>query len=1004
MIEELFTIDDIKEAYNKLKRYYYYDGENYVVRRKIAEFEYDNNELENKLKKLKSYLNDYDNKQNNNIEKIFGEISYYVLPKSFEKEQDVDDVDDKEHYKKNNGEENNGEEKGIIITNRFSSETENQLKEYNFFIDIPIELHIINVLWILKLGYLLDSKLGDKITCCYANRLEFDKEHKKIKKGKNLFKPYFIQYQKWRDNCINNAEKLLKDKKNIIICSLDIKRYYPSARVDYENIKEDLEKICEKKQYERYKFLTDIISQIRKKYINSIEEIKDDTKEQANIPSEQSIPIGMLSSSIVANWYLRKVDKKIKEKLHPYFYGRYVDDMLIVFENNKNIKKLNIKKIIANYFEDIITDQGNDYRIEVDNKETLLIIQKKKVKLFVFDSNSTTAMFQKFKDTIRKHSSEFRFLPEEDRLQNEFVQEVYSIDYSDTMNKLRSIENIHVDKFKMSCYLAKHLKLSLLSCEKSNFNKTKEELMFMFRGTYALGLCNYWEKILIYFIANKDTIGFYDFINKMKKCIDRIIYDDSKSIKKRITTQLKKYLKEAVCSALSLNSQFLLDLKKDKYCIFDLLDITEQTLIKNIEQLLKSYMIKHKYCFLPILTYCHNLKDINYLSNNITDFQKYDFSEYTEEDYMYNPKFISVGEIMLYQYYFSIYNEKGSKENICNIVDFFQETKDLYKKLNGKNLACDEDLIKKQENYNKNGSYNKIKFESKNKIHLNKLIIGIYNIEVSDREIEDNLSKKYKLSDKEVQKYIKLLNLSIENKKCDIIVFPEISIPYQMLPLLQEFSKKHNIVIICGLKHILVNNIVYNLIATILPINFNNMQDSFINLRLKKWYSPLEEKEIRKYHNKLPKDINPKIENNLENNLFCYNNLYFAIYDCFELADIKFRAEMKSHLDLLVACEWNKDIEYFDNIIKSTSRDLHCYIVQVNTSQFGCSKIIAPAKTENMTKLNITGGYDNILIGEVNVEELRNFQRKDTLYLSNKDQIFKPLPPDFDKDTDRLKI
>ena len=64
MIEELFTIDDIKEAYNKLKRYYYYDGENYVVRRKIAEFEYDNNELENKLKKLKSYLNDYDNKQN----------------------------------------------------------------------------------------------------------------------------------------------------------------------------------------------------------------------------------------------------------------------------------------------------------------------------------------------------------------------------------------------------------------------------------------------------------------------------------------------------------------------------------------------------------------------------------------------------------------------------------------------------------------------------------------------------------------------------------------------------------------------------------------------------------------------------------------------------------------------------------------------------------------------------------------------------------------------------
>lgn len=993
MIEELFTIDDIKEAYNKLKRYYYYDGENYVVRRKIAEFEYDDNELENKLNKLKNYLNNYDNEQNNNIEKMFGEISYYVLPKSFKNEQDVDD---EEHYKKNIR-----EEKGIIITNRFSLETENRLKEYNFFIDIPIELHIINVLWIMKLGYLLDSKLGDKVTCCYANRLEFDKEQKKIKKGKKLFKPYFIQYQEWRDNCINNAEKLLKDKKNIIICSLDIKRYYPSARVDYENIKEDLENICEKKQYEKYKFLTDIISQIRKKYINSIEEIKNDIKEQNDIPSEQSIPIGMLSSSIIANWYLRKFDNKIKEKLLPYFYGRYVDDMLIVFEDKKDIKKLNIDNIIDKYFENIITNQDNDYCIKVDNKSPSLMIQKKKVKLFVFDSNSTTAMFQKFKDTIRQHSSEFRFLPDEDRLQNEFVQEVYSIDYSDTMNKLRSIENIHVDKFKMSCYLAKHLKLSLLSGQSSNFNKTKEELMFMFCGKFALELCNYWEKILIYFMSNKDANSFYVFIKKMKRSIDRTTYDGSKVIEHQIKTQLNKYLQEAVYSALSLNSQFVSDLKKDNHYITDLLEITEQDLAINIKQLLKSYMIKHKYCFLPILTYCHNLKDINYLSNNITDFQKYDFSEYAEEHYMYNPKFISAGEIMLYQYYFSIYNEEGSKENICNI---FEKTKDLYKKLNGKNLVCDEELIKKQEHYNENISYNKIKLKSKNKIHLNELIIGIYNIEVSDEEIEDNLSKKYKLSDKEVQKYIKLLNLSIENKKCDIIVFPEISIPYQMLPLLQEFSKKHNIGIICGLKHILVNNVVYNFIATILPVNFNNMQDSFINLRLKKWYSPSEEKEIRKCHNKLPKDVNPEIEKNLENNLFCYNNLYFAIYDCFELADIKFRAEMKSHLDLLVACEWNKDIEYFDNIIKSTSRDLHCYIVQVNTSQFGCSKIIAPAKTEKMTILNITGGYDNILIGKVDIEKLRNFQRKHTLYLEEKDKIFKPLPPDFNKDTDRLKI
>ena len=83
-------------------------------------------------------------------------------------------------------------------------------------------------------------------------------------------------------------------------------------------------------------------------------------------------------------------------------------------------------------------------------------------------------------------------------------------------------------------------------------------------------------------------------------------------------------------------------------------------------------------------------------------------------------------------------------------------------------------------------------------------------------------------------------------------------------------------------------------------------------------------------------------------------------------------------------------------------RDIHCYVIQVNTSQFGDSKVIAPKKSSEMTLLNIKGGEDNILIGKLNIEELREFQRKETEYLEEKGKIFKPLPPAFQKDTNRL--
>src|SRR5699024_3037362 len=86
------------------------------------------------------------------------------------------------------------------------------------------------------------------------------------------------------------------------------------------------------------------------------------------LESIRPITIGMLSSNIIANWYLRTFDEKVNKYVKPAFYGRYVDDILIVLENrggcselvnekgkcDKNCcsekRELTIDKILSQYF------------------------------------------------------------------------------------------------------------------------------------------------------------------------------------------------------------------------------------------------------------------------------------------------------------------------------------------------------------------------------------------------------------------------------------------------------------------------------------------------------------------------------------------------------------------------------------------------------------------------------------------------------------------------------
>ncbi len=229
-----------------------------------------------------------------------------------------------------------------------------------------------------------------------------------------------------------------------------------------------------------------------------------------------------------------------------------------------------------------------------------------------------------------------------------------------------------------------------------------------------------------------------------------------------------------------------------------------------------------------------------------------------------------------------------------------------------------------------------------------------------------------------------------------MLVLPEAYIPFEWIPTIARKCAESKMAIVTGIEQMTSNNHVYNITATILPYNIEEYIFSYIGFHTKVHYSPEEERQIKGY------GFVPKKGETYD--LFLWNDLWFSTYCCYELASITDRCVFSSYVDLLAIVEWNKDVNYYSSIIESLCRDMHCYCVQVNSSDYGDSRITQPSKTELKDIIKTKGGInETVLIGEVDIDKLRRFQLKE-YELQKDDKTFKPTPPQFNKDIIREKI
>ena len=129
---------------------------------------------------------------------------------------------------------------GLFISNVRDSD-QYQVSKVNYFINAPVEIHIIEMLWCLFVGSALEKGMSKD---SYGNRmhssaLNFSKDSDLS--GQEVFKRYIDQYNQWRDQALEVATQVSKNGDDVALLSLDLKSYFYHVDLDFENIEAEIE-------------------------------------------------------------------------------------------------------------------------------------------------------------------------------------------------------------------------------------------------------------------------------------------------------------------------------------------------------------------------------------------------------------------------------------------------------------------------------------------------------------------------------------------------------------------------------------------------------------------------------------------------------------------------------------------------------------------------------------------------------------------------------------------
>ncbi len=261
------------------------------------------------------------------------------------------------------------------------------------------------------------------------------------------------------------------------------------------------------------------------------------------------LPIGLSASPVIANWYLKAFDDAVLGSVRPAYYGRYVDDILLVIPLREPPEEEDpIKSLLEELLEKagVIaydTQQPEAERFELCSRPGLYLQQQKCVVQF-FDADHSTAGLDKFQKQLEENASDFALLPVEED-DSPLAQVAYDLLYEGSVNKFRSVKAIAANRWSLAVHLAKQTQLHLMT-EEGLDSELREELFKFFKGSNAINFWDLWERVIGLFVVAGARDAALKFKEEMREEIYRIQstkkFSDTGEISNDVAIKLRETL------------------------------------------------------------------------------------------------------------------------------------------------------------------------------------------------------------------------------------------------------------------------------------------------------------------------------------------------------------------------------------------------------------------------------------------------------------------------------
>jgi hypothetical protein len=434
--------------------------------------------------------------------------------------------------------------------------------EFRIVGDFPVDTHIISALWINLIGHLFDAKFDDS---CYGARLKrvrndelFTEDDEKPFHISSIgsFTPYFQPYQNWRSDGLKAIRDELEKDRDVVAVSLDLKSYYHFIDPMAISGKSLLE-VLDLNLTDEEKAFTEQLARFLSAWAEGAAKFGQSVGGK-NAKISGGLVIGLTCSRVISNALLHKWDKLVLEKLAPIHYGRYVDDMFLVFRDTGVItNSLDLMNMVQSRMGESYISQNakNDKVWEINlgsdiQGKTKISLQSDKQKLFVLQGRAGLDLLDSIEKEIYELSSEHRLMPSPDQLEHSTAAKVLSAAGSvgENADTLRRADGLTIRRLGWSLQL-RHVETLARDLPPNQWKEQREEFYqfahnHILRADNLFAHFNYLPRLLGFAISMNEWEQAEQIALKSYRAIDALASEVGRGNKVRINGSDAKVLKD----------------------------------------------------------------------------------------------------------------------------------------------------------------------------------------------------------------------------------------------------------------------------------------------------------------------------------------------------------------------------------------------------------------------------------------------------------------------------